>query len=141
MPQRQNLDNVCSNSIEKVVTDASKVESPYSSDACTWHAQADPRFRAEQREGLRQILVEGIGRAVAIVVPPARRAINLGLRAPGDANLHMRSAVTAGELREDLVGRNRVPTIGLGNRQQQLAFLLARELEAAIVVIRKDRDG
>ncbi len=56
------------------------------------------------------------------------------LRSLCNQNLHDNLAVTTGEFRKHLFGRNHLPTISLGDREKQFCFLFWRKGKAALLI-------
>ena len=101
--------------------------------------RANTGLRAQKRESLREILVEGFRYNITIFVPPLSGPINLCPCAFRDADVHGLLAMTTSELRKYLLGRDGFPAIGLGNGKEQVPPLLRCELEAAFIIFGEDR--
>ena len=106
---------VTPNTVVDVIANPSEMQAPDSRRAHTGNRRTDQRIAAEERKALREIIVERLWREIAMWIPPRSGAVNMGLCALGDADVHGSLAVSSGKLRQYFFGRDHFPLIGLGN--------------------------
>jgi hypothetical protein len=134
VPERKHFDLATAETIVKVVMNSREMHALYPFRLDIQCGCANAGFRTQKRKRLRKFFVQGVRSKRAILVPPKRSAINVPLRSLRDPNFHGLSAVTTSQPREHLFGRNRFPSICLGDRKEQLGLLLRGQSEAAFVV-------
>jgi hypothetical protein len=139
VPKGEYFNLTGADTIVEVITNPSEMQTPYAFRTSVQHARANARLCAQKQERLRQILIEGFGRKIAILVPPLSGPVNLGLCALRDADLHAYLAVTTSKPRKHLFRGYRFSALGLGNRKEQIRFLFRRELKAAVIIFGENR--
>ncbi len=139
MPERKHLNVTAAETIVEVITNPREMQTPYTFHTGVQNRRANTGLRAQKRESLREILVEGFRYNITIFVPPLSGPINLCPCAFRDADVHGLLAMTTSELRKYLLGRDGFPAIGLGNGKEQVPPLLRCELEAAFIIFGEDR--
>src|SRR5438132_8326859 len=88
MPKGEYFNLTTADTIVEVIANPGEMQTPYAFRTSVQHARANARLCAQKQERLRQILIEGFGRKIAILVPPLSGPVNLSLCALRDADVH-----------------------------------------------------
>jgi hypothetical protein len=88
VPKGEYFNPTAADPIVEMITNPGEMQTPYAFRTSMQHARPNARLCAQKQECLRQILIEGFGRKIAISVPPLSGPVNLGLCAFRDADLH-----------------------------------------------------
>ena len=98
MPERDNFNRTAPNAIVEVVTNPGEMKATQPANTSAREGRADQRLGAQKQEGLRDILIEGLRREIAVLIPPMSGSLDLTLCAFRDAYLHGTLAVSTSKL-------------------------------------------
>jgi hypothetical protein len=92
VPKGEHFNLTTADAIVEMVTNPGEMQTPYAFRTGMQQKRTNARLRAQKQESLREVLIEGFGRDVAILVPPPSGPINLRLGAFRDADIHSLSS-------------------------------------------------